>query len=322
MTILVTGVAGFIGHHVASALLDRGERVLGLDDLNAYYAVGLKRDRLARLEGRAGFDFARVDIADMDALADAARGRGVRRIVHLAAQAGVRHSIDNPHAYARANVVGHLNVLELARGLEGLEGVVYASSSSVYGRNERQPFSEGDRTDDPASLYAATKKADELMSAAYADLYGLRLTGLRFFTVYGPWGRPDMAPWLFADAILSGRPIRMFNGGRMRRDFTWIGDAGEAVLAALDRPAAAGGHRVYNVGNGHPQELEHFVSVIEAACGRPAERVYADMQPGDVVETFADVSRIAAELDWRPTTPIERGLPAFVDWLRGYRGRG
>lgn len=329
MTILVTGAAGFIGYHVADRLLARGQAVLGIDNLNDYYSVQLKRDRIADLERRHGsaFRFLAVDFADHDALERALAGVDITGIVHLGAQPGVRYSLENPRAYAQANLVGHLNLLEVARARPGTH-LVYASSSSVYGANESLPFRVEDRVDHPVSLYAATKKADELMSEAYAHLYRIPQTGLRFFTVYGPWGRPDMAPWLFTRAILAGEPIRVFNHGDMRRDFTYVDDIVTGVVASLDHSPAddgaekAGGsrapHRLYNIGNNRSEQLGHFIDVIEAACGKPAIRDYQPMQPGDVRETYADISAISRDLGFAPTTPIEEGIPRFVAWFRTY----
>ncbi|TPG12735.1 NAD-dependent epimerase/dehydratase family protein [Sphingomonas oligophenolica] len=328
MTILVTGAAGFIGAHVAGALAARGEAVVGIDDLNDYYAPSLKRDRLASLAADARF--IRCDFADAAALAAALDGIEIRRIVHLGAQAGVRYSIDNPAAYARANLVGHLNILELAR-TRRVEHLVYASSSSVYGRNAALPFSVENRADHPVSLYAATKKADELMSESYASLHRLPQTGLRFFTVYGPWGRPDMAPWLFTDAILAGRPIRVFNNGDMQRDFTFIDDIVTGVLTALDRAPAhddmvkPGGshaaHAIYNLGNHRPEPLGRFIDLIEAACGMPAIRQCEPMQPGDVPATYADIAATTRDLGFVPTVPLDEGIARFVAWFRDYTGR-
>lgn len=331
MTILITGVAGFIGMHCALRLIGRGERVLGIDDLNTYYSVQLKQDRLARIEAAADgrFRFLHCDFADDAALEGALAGIDFDRILHLGAQAGVRHSIDNPRAYARSNLVGHLNLLELARQRQ-VAHMVYASSSSVYGGNASLPFRVEDRADQPVSLYAATKKADELMSESYAHLYRIPQTGLRFFTVYGPWGRPDMALWLFTDAILRGRPISVFNGGDMRRDFTYVDDIVNGVVAALDSPPSddgrekAGGsrspHALYNIGNHRSEELGRLIEIIEQACGRPAIRENKAMQPGDVRETFADIGAIERDLGFSPTTTIEQGVPRFVTWFRGYHG--
>ncbi len=330
MTTLITGAAGFIGYHLAEHLLARGEPVIGIDNLNDYYSPKLKTDRVADLKARHGngFTFLTVDFADDPALALHLAPLRFERIAHLGAQAGVRYSIDNPRAYVQSNLVGHLNMLEIAR--ERSLPMVYASSSSVYGGNDRLPFRVEDRTDRPVSLYAATKKADELMSETYAHLYRLPLTGLRFFTVYGPWGRPDMALWNFTDAILSGRPIKIFNGGNMRRDFTYIDDIVAGVVACLDSPPLddgmfkAGGslspHRVYNIGNSRSEELMRMIEILEEACGKPAIREMHPMQAGDVKDTFADVSTISTELGYAPSTRIEDGIPQFVAWYRRYHG--
>jgi len=326
MSNLVTGAAGFIGFHVSRALLDRGERVIGIDNLNDYYRVELKRDRLRDLTDRAGFTFHQVDIADGRALTAALGGGEMpRRVVHLAAQPGVRYSLKNPSAYVQSNLVGHLNILELCRHWDGFEHLVYASSSAVYGGNTKLPFAIEDRVDHPVSLYAATKKADELMSHAYSHLYRLPQTGLRFFTVYGPWGRPDMALWLFTEAILAGRPIRVFNHGDMRRDFTYIDDIVSGVLAALDRAPADPGPpgvpaRLYNIGNRQSEPLPRLIQVLEEALGRRAEQILEPMQPGDVKETYADISALERDLGFNPTVPIEVGVPRFVEWYRSYYG--
>jgi UDP-glucuronate 4-epimerase len=331
MTVLVTGAAGFIGHGVATALLARGDAVLGIDNLNDYYSVQLKRDRIAALDkptnGR--FTFTEVDFSDNAALLAAVADHGVTHIVHLGAQAGVRYSIDNPHAYAQSNLVGHLNMLELGRTL-GTQHLVYASSSSVYGNAKALPLRVEDRVDHPISLYAATKKADELMSEAYAHLYRLPMTGLRFFTVYGPWGRPDMAVWKFTKAILAGEPISVFNGGEMRRDFTYIDDIVAGVLASLDRPPADDGaakpggsvspHAVYNLGNNRSEQLERLIETIEQACGRKAAREMLPMQAGDVQETFADIGAAQVDLGYAPETAIDVGVPRFVEWFKAYHG--
>jgi UDP-glucuronate 4-epimerase len=328
--VLVTGAAGFIGMHVAKALLARGERVIGIDNLNAYYDVGLKEDRLAEIardaDGR--FIMLRLDFADNDALVTALSPHRFDRIVHLGAQAGVRYSLENPHAYVQSNLVGHVNMLELARA-RGVAHLVYASSSSVYGGGASLPFEVAARADRPLSLYAATKRADELMSETYAHLYRIPQTGLRFFTVYGPWGRPDMAMWLFTDAILAGRPIQVFNGGDMRRDFTFIDDIVAGVLGCLDQPPPDDGmpkpggsvspHRLYNIGNHRSERLERLIDLIEEACGKPAIRLNHPIQPGDVKDTFADISDIARDIGFVPTTAIEQGVPLFVDWFRNYR---
>lgn len=326
MTVLVTGVAGFIGSHVALALLERGERVLGIDNLNDYYDPALKRARLERIDGAAApsaFRFLERDIADRACFDDLAEG-AVDRVVHLAAQAGVRYSLENPHAYVETNVVGHLNVLEYCRHHAALKHLVYASSSSVYGGNTKQPFSVEDRVDSPISLYAATKRADELMSHAYAHLYRIPATGLRFFTVYGPWGRPDMAAYIFTRKILAGEPIQVFNHGDMRRDFTYIDDIVAGVLACLDGPpgddGASAPHRVYNIGNNRPEALMRLIGLIERATNRKADVDFQPMQPGDVPETYADIDAIARDHGYRPTTPIDEGIPGFVDWYRRYHG--
>jgi len=329
--ILVTGAAGFIGMHVAARLLARGDQVIGIDNLNDYYSVQLKRDRIAELErtGGAAFRFIELDFAD-DAALDAALGtEPFDRIVHLGAQAGVRYSLENPRAYVRSNLAGHVNLLELARQRQ-CPHLVYASSSSVYGSNTSLPFRVEDRVDHPISLYAATKKADELMSETYAHLYRLPQTGLRFFTVYGPWGRPDMALWLFTQAILADRPIAVFNHGKMQRDFTFIDDIVTGVIAAMDHPPADDGrekpggsrapHAVYNIGNNRAETLEHMIDVLEAAIGKKAVRDYRPIQPGDVEATYADLSAIERDLGFRPTTSIDVGIPRFVDWYRGYHG--
>ena len=330
MTVLVTGAAGFIGMHIVRALLDRGEQVVGIDNLNAYYDPALKRARLAELEGRNGFLFERIDFADRAAMAAFdARHPAIDRIVHLGAQAGVRYSLQEPFDYANANLIGHLVMLEMARGRmearagrPALKHLVYASSSSVYGANREIPFSVEDRVDRPVSFYGATKKANEVMTYSYASLYGIPATGLRFFTVYGPWGRPDMSPWLFTERILRGEPIQVFNHGRMRRDFTYIDDIVAGVLAALDRPPAGAEGAppcvLYNLGNHEPVALLDYIRVIETACGRAAELDMKPMQAGDVVETYADIAASTRDLGYRPATSIEDGIPRFVDWFKRY----
>ncbi len=330
MTNLLTGAAGFIGFHVARRLLDRGERVVGIDNLSPYYSVNLKEDRLRQLLQHPNFSFHQVNIADRGAIQEAVGGQKFASIIHLAAQAGVRYSLENPFAYIEANVVGHMVILELARQQAALEHLVYASSSSVYGGNTKFPFSEDDRVDLPVSLYAATKKADELLSQSYAHLYGIPQTGLRFFTVYGPWGRPDMALWLFTEAILAGRAIKVFNNGDMRRDFTYVDDIVTGILAARDNPparkdsgndgvdASGAPHRVYNIGNNHPEQLLRLIEVLEDALGRKAERILLPMQPGDVKETYADLTAIERDLGFKPATTIEQGVPRFTDWYRDY----
>jgi len=323
MAVLVTGVAGFIGLHVAEALLDQGEEVIGIDSLNAYYDVALKEARLARLEGRKGFSFLRLDLGTEGALEEALAGKQVDLAVHLAAQAGVRYSLENPRSYAASNLTGHLEVLEYCRGNKALKHLVYASSSSVYGGNTKIPFSEDDRTDAPVSLYAATKKADELMSHTYAHLYGIPQTGLRFFTVYGPWGRPDMAYFSFTKNLLEGKPVRVFNEGRMRRDFTYIDDIVAGVLGALATPPSTtdgAPHRVFNLGNNQPVELLRFIEILEELTGRKAEKIFAPMQDGDVVETYADIEKARAAFGFAPSTSLEEGLAKFVDWYCAYNG--
>ncbi|HWG80815.1 MAG TPA: NAD-dependent epimerase/dehydratase family protein [Stellaceae bacterium] len=324
MTVLVTGAAGFIGFHVSAALLKRGERVLGVDNLNGYYDVTLKEARLAELRRLPGFAFERLELAERGALeALLQRHPDADRIVHLAAQAGVRYSLTNPHAYIGSNIQGHLEVLEACRALPKLKHLVYASSSSVYGGNTKLPFSVADRVDTPHSLYAATKKADELMSYCYSHLFRLPTTGLRFFTVYGPWGRPDMAAWLFTEAILAGKPIRVFNHGNMRRDFTFIDDIVAGVVACLDRPPSDGGGgeppcRLYNIGNHRSEDLKRFIALLEKALGRQAIVELEAMQPGDVPASYADIAETQRDLGFTPTTPIDEGLPRFVAWYRAY----
>ena len=328
--ILVTGAAGFIGAALSRTLLERGDSVIGIDNFNDYYDPALKRARADTLAGFGDrFEMLELDFGNTAALNAALEDRSFDRIAHLGAQAGVRYSLINPHAYAHSNLTGHLNLLEIARHRR-VDHMVYASSSSVYGGNDSFPFRVEDRVDHPVSLYAATKKSNELMSEAYANLYRIPLTGLRFFTVYGPWGRPDMAPWLFTSRILAGEPITVFNHGQMRRDFTYIDDIIAGVVASLDHPpsddglAKAGGsiqpHAIYNIGNNRSEELGHFIDVVEKACGRPAVRDYQPMQAGDVVATAADISAIERDLGYRPTTSIDVGIPRFVEWYRGYNG--
>ena len=319
--VLLTGAAGFVGFHVASNLLDKGIRVSGVDNLNSYYPVQLKRDRLALLSKRVGFAFHAVDIADHDAL-NAVPGLGtVDAVIHLAAQAGVRYSIDNPFAYGQSNLIGHLSVLEFVRHHPNKPRLVYASSSSVYGANAKAPFSEEDRVDNPVSLYAATKRSNELMSESYAKLYAMEQVGLRFFTVYGPWGRPDMAYWTFTRDIVEGRPIRVFNNGQLNRDFTWIDDIVAGVVStALDQPRTANPslHRIYNIGNNRPVELGRFIEIVEQAVGKRAEKIMEPMQPGDVRATYANIDALARDHGYAPTTSLEEGIPRFVKWYRDY----
>jgi len=325
MTVLVTGTAGFIGFNVAAQLMDRGRSVVGIDNLNDYYDPVLKQARLAKLEGRNGFSFRKLDIQDREAvLALADEFPDITEIVHLAAQAGVRYSLENPFAYVETNVMGHLCMMELARRLPKLRHFVYASSSSVYGGNKELPFSVDQRVDSPVSLYAATKRSDELMTYCYAHLYDLPSTGLRFFTVYGPWGRPDMSAYIFTKAIFEGRPIRIFNHGDMSRDFTYIDDIVAGVLAVVDRPPQREGEtppvRVYNLGNHRSEPLLRFVELIEQACGKPAIRELEEMQPGDVKETYADIEPARRDLGFEPKVPIDVGIPRFVEWYRAYHG--
>jgi len=325
MTFLVTGAAGFIGYHVCQALLERGDRVIGVDSLNDYYDVALKHTRRDRLAAHDTFTFEHADISDRAAMeALARRNPGIEGIVHLAAQAGVRYSIENPYAYAEANLMGHLVMLEMGRGLESLKHLVYASSSSVYGGNTKVPFAASDRTDTPISLYAATKKADELMSHCYSHLYRMPMTGLRFFTVYGPWGRPDMAAYIFATAITEGRPIRLFNRGDMMRDFTYIDDIVAGILGCLANPPSGDGdaapHRVYNLGNSRSEKLTRYVELIEQELGRKAEVLLEPMQPGDVRETFADIADSRRDFGYDPKTPIDVGIPKFIEWFKSYHG--
>ena len=329
MRVLVTGGAGFIGFCLSRRLLARGDEVIGIDSLNHYYQVSLKNDRVAQLrqEGGNRYTFHQLDFSDMAALNAALAGITIDRIVHLGAQAGVRYSLENPQAYVASNLAGHVNLLELARH-RSVDHMVYASSSSVYGGNTKLPFAVEDRTDHPVSLYAATKRADELMSETYAHLFGLPLTGLRFFTVYGPWGRPDMMLWMFTQKILAGTPIPVFNHGDMYRDFTYIDDIVSGVIACLDSAPAndgsekAGGsikpHALYNIGNNQCEPLMKVVALLEEACGRKAEIEYLPMQAGDVQKTYADISAISRDLGYTPTTSIDVGVPNFVEWYKAY----
>ena len=325
MTILVTGAAGFIGFHVAQALLDRGERVVGIDSLNDYYDVRLKRARLELLAGRPGFCFHAIDIADRAAMEGlAAAEQGIAGIVHLAAQAGVRYSMEAPFAYAASNLIGHLVILEMARALRGLRHLVYASSSSVYGGNRSLPFAETDRVDTPLSLYAATKRADELMSHAYGHLYGVAQTGLRFFTVDGPWGRPDMAYFSFAAAILRGEPITVYDEGRPKRDFTYIDDIVAGVVGCLDRPPTgeAVPVRLLNIGNHRAESVSTLIALLEQALGRRAVLRFMPRPAADVEETCAAVEAIGALTGFAPRTTLAEGIPRFASWLLAWRARG
>ena len=321
MTVVVTGAAGFIGMHVAQRLLQRGETVVGVDDFNAYYDVTLKELRAGRLATYPGFRMVRADIADAEAMAELVRSSGARRVVHLAAQAGVRYSIENPFAYQRSNLQGHLSILEACRH-NGVEHLVYASSSSVYG--DRPLAGQGFREDDPAvspvSLYAATKRSCELISQSYASLYGFPQSGLRFFTVYGPMGRPDMAYFSFTEKIMAGEPIQVFGEGRMARDFTFIDDIVDGVMGVLDRPPARGGHEIYNIGDSSPVGLMEMIATLETALGREAVKVMRPMQAGDVTATWADVSRLTALTGYAPRVALAEGLGRFVTWWRDWRG--
>jgi UDP-glucuronate 4-epimerase len=326
MKVLLTGAAGFIGLHTALRLLARGDAVVGLDNLNDYYDVALKQARLAQLQGQPGFRFVKLDVADREGLAALFETERFHRVVHLAAQAGVRYSLKNPNAYVDANLVGFMNVLEGCRHT-AVQHLVYASSSSVYGGNTKMPFAESDNVDHPVSLYAATKKANELMAHTYSHLFGLPTTGLRFFTVYGPWGRPDMALFLFTKAILEGRPIEVFNQGLMLRDFTYIDDIVEGVVRVLDRvatPADAGTgsapYRVFNIGNQQPVALLDFIGCVEAALGRVAEKRLLPLQPGDVPATHADVQALRDWVGFMPATEVGQGVERFVAWYRDYYG--
>jgi UDP-glucuronate 4-epimerase len=321
MKILLTGAAGFIGAATALRLLARGDEVVGLDNLNDYYDPALKQSRLAQLTPHAGFRFVQMDVADRPGMAQLFATEGFDRVVHLAAQAGVRYSLQNPNAYVDSNLVGFMNVLEGCRH-HAVAHLVYASSSSVYGGNTKMPFSEGDPVDHPVSLYAATKKANELMAHSYSHLYNIPTTGLRFFTVYGPWGRPDMAPMLFTDAILSGHPIKVFNHGNMRRDFTYIDDIVEGVLRVLDRAATAldstAPYRVFNIGNNQPVQLMDFIGCIEKSLGKTAEKQMLPMQDGDVPVTFADTQALQDWVGFAPSTPLDVGIQRFAEWYCAY----
>jgi UDP-glucuronate 4-epimerase len=334
MKVLVTGAAGFIGMHVCERLLARGDEVIGVDNLNDYYDVSLKEARLARLTPNARFRHVNLDIADRSGMAELFAGEKPQGVINLAAQAGVRYSLKNPHVYADTNLIGFVNVLEGCRH-QGVKHLVYASSSSVYGGNTKMPFSEHDNVDHPVSLYAATKKANELMAHTYSHLFGLATTGLRFFTVYGPWGRPDMALFLFTDAILAGRPIDVYNFGKMRRDFTYIDDIAEGVVQVMDHPPAPDAafdkdlpdpatswapYRVLNIGNHQPVELMTYIEILERELGRPAQKNFLPMQDGDVPASFADTADLKAITGFAPATSVEQGIRAFVGWYLSYYG--
>jgi UDP-glucuronate 4-epimerase len=324
MALLITGSAGFIGYHLAARMLEAGEPVIGIDNLNEYYDVALKRARLAQLERYRGFTFHQLDVADYDGVISLIdRHPEIDRIVHLAAQAGVRYSLSNPLVYVESNLRGQVALLEAARRVKDLKKLIYASSSSVYGANTKQPYSVEDRADSPVSLYAATKRADELITESYCRSYGLAAVGFRFFTMYGPWGRPDMALYIFTKAILAGQPISVFNNGQMSRDFTYIDDAISAVIAATVRPAGEpGAHDIYNIGNNRPQTLLDFIATLERTLGRTAIKKMMPMQPGDVVSTYADIEATRRDFGFDPKTPISEGIPRFVAWYRDYHGIG
>ena len=326
MKYLVTGVAGFIGMHIAKRLLDEGNEVLGIDNINSYYNPQLKLDRLKQIEHFDNFQFIKMDISDRDAISELFQTEKFQRVVHLAAQAGVRYSIENPMAYIDPNLVGMATILEGCRH-NNIEHLIYASSSSVYGANKKIPFSETDRVDNPVSLYAATKKSNELMAHSYSHLYGIPTTGLRFFTVYGPWGRPDMAPWLFTDAIANDRPIKVFNHGKMQRDFTYIDDIVEGIFrccsqipneSSNDTNEGSKLARVFNIGNNVPVELESFISCIEASLDKKSEKIYMDMQDGDVMRTYASIDKLNSLTGFNPATPIKEGIDKFCKWFISY----
>ncbi len=312
--ILVTGSAGFIGYHLSKTLLERGETVVGMDNMNDYYDVSLKRDRLAQLETFDNFSFRQLDLCDLDGLTALFRDFKITKICHLAAQVGVRYSLINPHAYQKSNLEGFLNIIEQAR-LSQVENFVFASSSSVYGNNKKIPFSTDDVCDKPISFYAASKRSNELTAHVYSHLYGLKTTGLRFFTVYGPWGRPDMAPFIFTRKILRGETIDVYGHGKMKRNFTYVDDIVQGVVLCLDRPTQ---YAIYNIGNDRTEELEHFISVVEGLAGKPAVRNEMDAQPGEMTETWADIEPIKNDYGYHPTTRIEEGMKNFIDWYRDY----
>ncbi len=332
MSVLVTGAAGFIGSFTTQKLLSQGIPVIGLDNLNSYYDPALKRDRLQFLQSNPDFSFEEMDLADKDSINSLFAKYRFKKVIHLAAQAGVRYSLLNPHAYAESNLIGTLNILEGCRHVDGFEHLVYASSSSVYGLNSKMPFSTSDNVDHPVSLYAATKKSNELMAHCYSHLYNIPTTGLRFFTVYGPWGRPDMAYWTFSEKILRGEPLPIFNQGKLKRDFTYIDDIVEGVVRCLGKiPTARPGlkpaspaessapYRIYNIGNNQPVEIETFIQTLEQALGKTAIREYLPMQPGDVEATWADIDDLNQSVGYYPDTPLETGIGQFADWYLKYR---
>ncbi|UTW56487.1 NAD-dependent epimerase/dehydratase family protein [Kordiimonas sp. SCSIO 12610] len=328
MTILITGAAGFIGSHIAQQYCTHGYDVIGIDNLNDYYSVDLKQARLSNLKHHKNFNFFHTDFADKAALFAQTQNKKIQKIIHLGAQAGVRYSLKNPDVYINSNLIGHANILELARSLDSFEHLIYASSSSVYGANTKQPFAETDPVNLPVSLYAATKRSNELMSQSYAHLYGIPQTGLRLFTVYGPWGRPDMAPWLFTDAIINERPIKVFNHGDMARDFTFIDDIVDGITGLVKTPPSKGGvnnyegspspHRIYNIGNNQPENLMKFISCLENAIGKKAIKVFEDLQDGDLKETTANIDAIHALTGFTPKTQLQDGLNSFVEWFKTY----
>jgi len=319
MSVLVTGVAGFIGSYLARALLDRGEQVIGIDNFSEYYDPVLKFARLKPLRAERGFTFLEADIADRETILGLADNHpDCDRILHLAAQPGIRHSTIDPYVYVQTNVMGHLVMLELARRLKSLKHFVYASSSSVYGGNRSLPFNAGDRVDHPISVYAATKRSGELMSETYAHLHGLKITGLRYFTVYGPWGRPDMSPWIFTKAIYEGKTIQLYHQGRIKRDYSYIDDIAAGTIAVLDRPAEGSGHRLYNIGASRSEDILRVIGLFEAAVGKKAK---IELRPGeadDVLETAADITETTRDFGWKPEVAVEEGIPKFVDWFKSY----
>jgi len=321
MTILVTGAAGFIGYHVARKLADRGERVIGIDNLSDFYSPELKRRRLVQLSTYKNLKFQKVELSDRGALSDALKGEPIDIVVHLAAQPNVRHALDNPNAYLTSNIFGHLTLLEHFRDAGVLQKLIYASSSSVYGARNHIPFHEGAQTEHPSSLYGATKKSQEMMSEVYAELFGIPQVALRLFSVYGPWGRPDMACWLFTEAILTGRPIRLFTSGETRRDFIYIDDVVAGILAVIDAPAAAGGdlHRVYNVGSGRPVQLAELIAMLEGITGKRTVIETTPVRAGEMAVTYADISAMESDFGYRPRVSLEEGLKRFVDWFRRYQ---